>query len=81
IKGGNLLTPKRKFFVDGVRLASLEDIEFNPPDFLSVQRDSFEKFILLEYNGDRENRPDIGLESVFREVFPIEDIHGRYKIE
>jgi DNA-directed RNA polymerase subunit beta len=75
------LTPKRKFFVNGVRLASLEDIEFNPPDFLSVQRDSFEKFILLEYNDDRENRPDIGLESVFREVFPIEDIHGRYKIE
>lgn len=75
------MTPKRKFFVNGVRLASLEDIEFNPPDFLSVQRDSFEKFILLEYNDDRENRPDIGLESVFREVFPIEDIHGRYKIE
>jgi len=75
------LTPKRKFFVNGVRLTNLEDIKFNPPNFLSVQRDSFEKFILMDYNRGRENRPTIGLESVFREVFPIDDIHGRYKIE
>jgi len=75
------LTPKRKFFVDGVRLANLEDVKFTPPDFLSVQRDSFEKFILQKYNENPESRPDNGLESVFREVFPIEDIHGRYKIE
>jgi DNA-directed RNA polymerase subunit beta len=75
------LTPKRKFFVNGVRLANLEDVKFTPPNFLSVQRDSFEKFILLEYNDNPESRPDTGLESVFREIFPIEDIHGRYKIE
>jgi DNA-directed RNA polymerase subunit beta len=75
------LTPKRKFFVNGVRLANLEDAKFTPPDFLSVQRDSFEKFILQKYNDKPESRPDTGLESVFREVFPIEDIHGRYKIE
>jgi DNA-directed RNA polymerase subunit beta len=75
------LTPKRKFFVNGVRLANLEDVKFTPPDFLSVQRDSFEKFILQEYNDNPESRTDTGLESVFREVFPIEDIHGRYKIE
>ncbi|MBN1695585.1 DNA-directed RNA polymerase subunit beta [candidate division WOR-3 bacterium] len=75
------MTPKRKFFVDGVKLANLEDVKFTPPDFLSVQRDSFEKFILQEYNDNPESRPDNGLESVFREVFPIEDIHGRYKIE
>ena len=75
------MTPKRKFFVNGVRLANLEDVKFTPPDFLSVQRDSFEKFILQEYNDNPESRPDTGLESVFREVFPIEDIHGRYKIE
>ncbi len=75
------MTPKRKFFVNGVRLANLEDVNFTPPDFLSVQRDSFEKFILQEYNDDPKSRPDRGLESVFREVFPIEDIHGRYKIE
>jgi DNA-directed RNA polymerase subunit beta len=75
------LTPKRKFFVNGVRLANLEGVKFTPPDFLSVQRDSFEKFILLDYNDDPKSRPDMGLESVFREVFPIEDIHGRYKIE
>ncbi len=75
------MTPKRKFFVNGVRLANLEDVKFTPPDFLSVQRDSFEKFILQKYNENPESRPDSGLESVFREVFPIEDIHGRYKIE
>jgi DNA-directed RNA polymerase subunit beta len=75
------LTPKRKFFANGVRLANLEDVKFTPPDFLSVQRDSFEKFILQKYNENPESRPDTGLESVFREVFPIEDIHGRYKIE
>jgi len=75
------LTPKRKFFADGVRIASLEELDFTPPNFLSVQRDSFEKFILHEYNDDPEKRPNLGLESVFREVFPIEDIHGRYKIE
>ncbi len=75
------MTPKRKFFAEGYRIANLEKLNFSPPNFLSVQRDSFEKFILQEYNADPPNRPDFGLESVFREVFPIEDIHGRYKIE
>ncbi len=75
------MTPKRKFFADGGRVGNLKDVDFTPPDFLSVQRDSFEKFILQEYNSDPKGRPDAGLESVFREVFPIEDIHGRYKIE
>jgi len=75
------LTPKRKFFASSSRIASLEKLDFTPPNFLSVQRDSFERFILQEYNDNPESRPDFGLESVFREVFPIEDIHGRYKIE
>ncbi|MCK4527920.1 DNA-directed RNA polymerase subunit beta [candidate division WOR-3 bacterium] len=73
------MVPKRKYFNYNRNL--LEGLEFKAPNFLSVQRDSFERFMQNEYNDSPENRPDKGLESVFREIFPIEDIHGRYKLE
>ncbi|MEA1912926.1 MAG: DNA-directed RNA polymerase subunit beta [candidate division WOR-3 bacterium] len=75
------MTSKRKFFWDLSKRTQLDKLNFDLPNFLSVQRDSFERFIQWKYNDEPENRPNRGLESVFREAFPIEDIHGRYKLE
>ncbi|MEO0293594.1 MAG: DNA-directed RNA polymerase subunit beta [candidate division WOR-3 bacterium] len=75
------MTPKRKFFHNGRSLIDLEELNFSPPDFLAVQIESFENFILQRYNHTPQNRPPLGLEGVFREVFPVEDIQGRYKLE
>jgi len=75
------LAIKRRFFGNGGKSIGLANLDFQPPNFLSVQCDSFERFIQWEYNDKPEKRPNKGLESVFREVFPIEDIHGRYKLE
>ncbi len=75
------MASKRKFLIEGRKSLGLTGIDFQPPNFLSIQRDSFERFIQWKYNDNPEKRADRGLESVFREVFPIKDIHGRYKLE
>ncbi len=75
------MASKRRFFGNGGKSMGLGDLDFQPPNFLSVQRDSFERFTQWKYNDKPEARLNKGLESAFREVFPIEDIHGRYKVE
>jgi DNA-directed RNA polymerase subunit beta len=49
------------------------------PDLLEVQLESFRVF--LQADVPREKREHQGLEAVFRDVFPIEDIHGRFLLE
>lgn len=49
------------------------------PNLLVVQKESFEEF--LQADVPPEKRKDEGLQSVFNELFPIEDIHGRYKLQ
>lgn len=75
------MSSKRKFLGSRKKIATLKDFNFSPPNFLSVQCDSFERFVQWKYNERPKERPNSGLEAVFREVFPIEDIHGRYKLE
>ena len=53
------------------------EIEF--PDLLSVQVDAFQSFI--QENIPEDERLNIGLEEVFRNVFPIEDSHKNYILE
>uniref|UniRef100_A0A7C4Y9M4 DNA-directed RNA polymerase subunit beta n=1 Tax=candidate division WOR-3 bacterium TaxID=2052148 RepID=A0A7C4Y9M4_UNCW3 len=50
------------------------------PYLLEFQQKSFNKFIQPEFNETPEKRKNIGLESVFREIFPIEDVHGRFEL-
>jgi len=49
------------------------------PDLLSLQKDSFQEF--LQENVAEDERSLIGLESVFRNVFPLEDTHRNYVLE
>ena len=49
------------------------------PDFLSLQKDSFERFLQLE--AVEEEREYMGLEGVFQDVFPLEDSHRNYILE
>jgi len=49
------------------------------PDLLSIQTESFKLF--LQEDIYEEDRLSIGLEEVFRNVFPIEDSHRNYVLE
>jgi len=51
------------------------------PYLVEVQHASFNKFVQWEYNDRPEERPNIGLQAIFNEVFPIEDVHGRYELQ
>jgi len=53
------------------------EIEF--PDLLAVQVDAFQSFI--QEHVAEDERLNIGLEEVFRNVFPIEDSHKNYILE
>jgi len=60
---------------------SFQKIPFfvNLPDLLDVQKESYQQF-LQEEDSEEERRP-IGLEGVFRSVFPLEDAHRNYILE
>jgi len=49
------------------------------PDFLALQKESFERFLQLDVPEDE--REHIGLEGVFRDVFPLEDSHRNYILD
>ncbi len=53
------------------------EIEF--PDLLAVQVDAFQSFI--QEHVPEDERLNIGLEEVFKNVFPIEDSHRNYILE
>jgi DNA-directed RNA polymerase subunit beta len=52
---------------------------FPIPDLLVVQVESFCKF--LQDDAPPDERKNEGLQSVFNECFPIEDVHGKYSLE
>ena len=60
---------------------SFQKIPFfvNLPDLLDLQKESYQQF-LQEEDSEEERRP-IGLEGVFRSIFPIEDAHRNYILE
>ena len=53
--------------------------DFELPDLLDIQVVAYEKF--LQRNTSPEKRGDVGLEEVFREVFPLESYDGQIKLE
>ena len=53
------------------------EVEF--PDLLGVQIDAFQSFI--QEHAPEDERLNIGLEEVFKSVFPIEDSHKNYVLE
>ncbi|MEC7927151.1 MAG: hypothetical protein VX767_02840, partial [Candidatus Neomarinimicrobiota bacterium] len=57
---------------------SFQKIPFflNLPDLLDLQKESYQKF--LQEDNSEEERQSIGLEGVFKNVFPLEDAHRNY---
>ncbi|MCG8467190.1 MAG: DNA-directed RNA polymerase subunit beta, partial [Gemmatimonadetes bacterium] len=49
------------------------------PHFLDVQREAFER--LLQTEEIEDERRDLGLERVFREIFPITDVNENFSLE
>ena len=49
------------------------------PDLIAVQRESFDR--LLQRDVSPEKRKDIGLQAVFKSVFPIKDFTGSASLE
>ena len=49
------------------------------PDLIGMQRDSFARFLQMDVAP--ENRRDIGLQAVFKSVFPIKDFTGTASLE
>ena len=50
-----------------------------PPHLISMQRISYEEF--LQIDRDPDEREDIGLEAIFKSVFPINDFNGLCSLE
>ncbi len=48
------------------------------PHFLDVQIQAFERLLQPDIEGDRQ---DVGLERIFKEIFPIEDVNGNFSLE
>ncbi|MFC1516529.1 hypothetical protein ACFL7E_07215, partial [Thermodesulfobacteriota bacterium] len=49
------------------------------PDLIGVQRESFSRFLQMDVPS--EKRRDIGLQAVFKSVFPIKDFTGSASLE
>src|SRR5947199_217913 len=49
------------------------------PHLLDIQRRAFAS--LLQPDGKGAERTDVGLERVFKDVFPIQDVNGNYSLE
>lgn len=52
---------------------------YDLPNLLDLQLDSYKEF--LQTDTPKTKRKNIGLESAFREIFPIENSDGEYKLE
>ena len=50
-----------------------------PPHLISMQRKSYEHF--LQMNSDSDQRQDIGLQAILKEIFPINDFNGVCSLE
>ncbi|MCW7752431.1 DNA-directed RNA polymerase subunit beta [Desulfobotulus sp. H1] len=49
------------------------------PDLIGMQRESYERFLQMDVSPDQ--RRDIGLQAVFKSVFPIKDFTGTASLE
>ena len=70
----NPLTPKR-FRKNFGKIKQIVEI----PDLIGMQRESFQRFLQMDV--PPEKREDIGLQTVFKSVFPIKDFTGSASLE
>src|SRR3989338_3828881 len=67
--------PVRRFRKDFSKLASVVDF----PNLIEIQKKSFHQFLQAEIPADQ--RVDLGLQSVFKSVFPIKDYNQTASLE
>ncbi len=65
--------------MESTKRIGYKEERFPMPDLLVVQVESFKKFLQKDIPPNKRSKE--GLQGVFLETFPIEDIHGRYVIE
>jgi DNA-directed RNA polymerase subunit beta len=65
----------RRIRKDFGKIPSIVDI----PNLIEVQKRSYETF--LQKDASPERREDVGLQAVFKSVFPIEDYNGNARLE
>lgn len=61
-----------------INFGKLKEV-ISPPNLIQNQIDSFKEFLQMDVPPNK--RKDIGLESVFKELFPIESYDGRCNLE
>ncbi|MDH3347653.1 MAG: hypothetical protein OEM02_06095, partial [Desulfobulbaceae bacterium] len=50
-----------------------------PPHLIAMQRHSYERFLQVDI--DPNQREDIGLQAIFKSIFPITDFNGLCSLE
>src|SRR5207244_10335022 len=51
------------------------------PHLLDIQTRAFASLLQPDGKGGGAERSDVGLERVFKDVFPIQDVNGNYSLE
>src|ERR671911_1952983 len=62
-----------------ISFGKLDDKGMAMPHLLDIQTRAFEA--LLQLDAASQNREDIGLERVFKDLFPITDVHENFSLE
>src|ERR1044071_1064445 len=74
----HLLLGERHYRDSLVSFAKLET-GMPMPHLLDIQTRAFQS--LLQPDGKGAERSDVGLERVFKDLFPIQDVNGNYSLE
>lgn len=64
--------------IEHVNFGKLKDV-IEPPDFIEIQTKSYRDFLQMDVPSNR--RKNLGLQAVFKEVFPVESYNARYVLE
>ena len=67
------MSAERKVF------GKLQGMAETPPDLIDIQTQSYREF--LQADVPPQKRENIGLQAIFREIFPVASYDGRYKLD
>ena len=57
----------------------LQGMAETPPDLIQIQTQSYEDF--LQADVPPQKRENVGLQAIFKEIFPVQSFDGRYKLD